>query len=45
MSECLITDNMLVAFETIHHINQKRTRKVGEVTVKLDMSKPYDRVE
>ena len=45
MSKCLITDNMFVAFEIIHHINQKRMGKVGEMTVKLDMSKAYDWVE
>ena len=42
MSECLITDNVLVASETMHHINQKRTGKIGEIVVKLDMSKVYD---
>ena len=45
MSKCLITDNMFVAFEIIHHINQKRMGKVGEMTVKLDMSKAYDWVK
>ena len=45
MFEHLITNNVLVAFEIIHHINQKRTKKVDEMTIKLDMSKAYDRVE
>ena len=36
---------MLVAFETMHHISQKRTTRVGELTLKLDMSKAYDRVK
>ena len=45
MSECLITDNVLVAFETMHHIIQKRIGKVGEMAIKLDISKTYDRVE
>ena len=45
MSERLITDNVLVTFETIHHINQKRMGKVDEMIVKLDMSKAYDWVE
>lgn len=42
MSKHLIIDNVLVAFETMHHLNQKRTGKVGEIAIKLDMSKAYD---
>ena len=41
----LITDNVLVAFETMHHISQKKGGGVDEMVVKLDMSKAYDRVE
>ena len=45
ISEHLITDNVLVTFETMHHINQKKLGKVGEMVVKLDMSNTYDWVE
>ena len=45
MSDLLITDNFLVAFETMHHINKKRSDKVGEMALKQDMSKGFDRVE
>ena len=40
----LITDNILVTFEAMHHINKKKSGKVGEMELKLDMSKAYDRV-
>ena len=45
MSERLITDNVLVAHELMNHINKKRKGKDGEMALKLDMSKAYDRVE
>ncbi|XP_074342018.1 uncharacterized protein LOC141679415 [Apium graveolens] len=40
-----ITDNVLMAFEIIHHIKRKHSGGVGEVAPKLDMSKSYDRVD
>lgn len=39
-----MTDNVLVAFELIHHMSQKKHDTVGEVALKLDISKAYDRV-
>ena len=45
VAERLITDNVLVASETMFHISQKRNGKEGEMALKLDMSKAYDRVE
>ena len=41
----LIADNVLVAFEAMHHIIQKKGGAMGNMALKLDMSKDYDRVE
>lgn len=38
---CLITDNILVAHELIHFLNQKRKWKKGHISLKLDMSKAF----
>lgn len=43
MSDRLITDNVLMAFETMHYLNKKRSGCVG--ALKLDMSKTFDCVE
>ena len=40
-----IIDNVLVAFEVMHCINQRRKGKEGLMAIKLDMTKAYDRVE
>jgi len=39
-----ISDNILVAFETLHHMKTKKTRKMGFMAMKLDISMAYDRV-
>ena len=39
------SDNILVAFETLHYMKTKKTGKVGYMALKLDMSKTYDKVE
>lgn len=41
----LISDNTTVAYELLHRMRNKRKGKVGQMAVKLDISKAYDQVE
>ena len=41
----MITDNMLLAYELTHHINNRRGGAGGLAAIKLDMSKAYNRIE
>ena len=41
----LITDNTLVAYETLHTMHGRRSGKRGSLALNLDISKAYDHVE
>ena len=41
----LITDNVLVVYETLHAMQNRRSGRKGSLALKLDISKTYDRVE
>lgn len=39
-----IQDNVVVAFEVIHHMRNRKGGQEGEIALKLDVSKAYDMV-
>ena len=41
----MIFDNAMIVFETLHTMNEKHSGKHGNMALKLDMSRAYDRVE
>lgn len=40
-----ILDNVMVAIEVIHHMKCNLHGKVGEMALKIDINKAYDRVD
>ncbi|XP_075481232.1 uncharacterized protein LOC142521946 [Primulina tabacum] len=40
-----ITDNVILAFETVHSMNRKTKGKNGDIALKIDFSKAYDRID
>ena len=40
-----ISNNVLVAFELLHHMKTQKSKETDFMTLKLDMSKAYDRME
>ena len=44
-SDKAISNNILVAFETLHHMKIQKAKSSRFMALKLDMSKVYDRVE
>lgn len=40
-----IIDNVLVSYELVHFLTRKRWEKQGFMSIKLKLSKEYDRVE
>ena len=45
IADRLITDNILIAFESLHYMKTQSSRKEGFMALKLDMSKAYDRMK
>ncbi|PNX63931.1 ribonuclease H, partial [Trifolium pratense] len=40
-----ILDNALISIEVIHALKRKTTGRIGELALKIDISKAYDKVD
>ena len=45
IADRLITDNILIAFKSLHYMKTQSLGKEGFMALKLNMSKTYDRVK
>lgn len=45
VEDCSIMDNVLLALEVIHHMRSKSMGKIGEISLKVDISKVFDIVD
>lgn len=43
--ECSILDNALATIELVHYMKSKTKVKVGDVALKVDISKAYDKLD
>lgn len=41
----LISDNIMLVYESLHSLKIRKIGRVGSITIKLDMLIAYDRVE
>lgn len=40
-----ILDNMLVSMETLHHLKCKTVGKIGDLALKIDINRAYDKMD
>lgn len=45
LSGCFISDNILVAYELLHSMQAQKKGSTGRMTIKINISKAYDRIE
>lgn len=45
ISDQLIIDNIMVAYELLHSMKLNKNKRVGAMAIKLDIFKTYDKIE